>query len=75
VTGPLVAVDVREDTETLATVISRDIDDGWMLLPRNLVERFEEAQMLFRAVEAEVSAYIEAHGLELNYDDEPPEGT
>jgi hypothetical protein len=73
VTGPLIAVEVHEDTETLATTISRDVDDGWMLLPRDLVERFEEAHMLFRAVEAEVSAYIKAHGLESNYDDEPPE--
>lgn len=69
----MIAVDVHEDTETLATTISREIPDGWMLLPRDLVERFEQAKALFRAVEAEVSAYIKVHGLESNYDDEPPE--
>jgi hypothetical protein len=73
VTSLLIAVDVREYTETLATSMSRDLFDGWMLLPRDLVERFEAAERAFRAVEAEVSKYINENGLELNFNDDPPE--
>lgn len=74
-TGPLIAVGVREETETLATTVSREIPDGWMLLPPDLVERFEAARDALSAVEAEVSAYIEVNGLKLNYDADPAEGT
>lgn len=75
-TGPaMVAVHVSEYTETLATTVSRDnLDLGWMLLPADLVARFEAARQAHRAVEAELSAYIEANGLELSEDD-PPEGS
>ncbi|MER7280515.1 hypothetical protein ABT369_39360 [Dactylosporangium sp. NPDC000244] len=69
----LMPVCVSEFTETLSTAITEDLDGGWMLLPRKLVERFWAAHEAFRAVEHEVSEYIEAHGLELS-DDDPPEG-
>ena len=71
VTG-LVAVHVTDFTETLAVTLSRDLSGGWLLLPADMVDRFEAARRVFDAAQAEVTGHIERERLEL-FDDEPPE--
>jgi hypothetical protein len=68
----LVPVHVTDYVETLAVTLSRDLSGGWLLLPADMVARFERARAAFDAAQAEVAEYIDRHGLELR-GDEPPE--
>jgi hypothetical protein len=63
-TSSMVRVEVHEDTETLATTVSRDIDDGFYELPETLVVEFEEARDRFDAAADAISKYIAINGLE-----------
>jgi hypothetical protein len=65
----MIRVEVREDTETLATTVSRDCPDGWFELPEELVVQFERARNARHKAEDAISAYIAEHGLEVQYGD------
>lgn len=66
----LVQVEVHEDTETLATSVSRDVFDDFYEIPEPLVVAFEEARAALTAAELAISGYIEVNGLEPQYVDE-----
>lgn len=59
-----IRVAVDEDTETLATQVSRDCPDGFYELPEVLVVAFEEARDKFDAAAEAIGMYIETNGLE-----------
>lgn len=63
-TAPMVRVVVHEDTETLATTVSRDIDGEYYVLPEALVVAFEVARDKFELAAAAISKHIEDNGLE-----------
>ncbi len=63
----MVQVEVHEDTETLATSITRDVFDDYYELPEPLVARWEAARAELAAAEAAISTYIEANGLVPSY--------
>jgi len=70
VTAPTVRVAVHEDTETLTTTVSRDIDDEYYELPEALVVAFEEARDRFDAAADAISKYIENNRLEPRYEED-----
>ncbi len=65
-----IRVVVHEDTETLTTTVSRDIDGEYYELPEALVVAFEEARDRFDAAAETISKYIENNGLEPRYEEE-----
>lgn len=65
-----VKVEVREDTETLHTRISRDCPDDWYELPEELVVAYETSQAAHEAAVDAIVQYIASNGLEPRYDDE-----
>ncbi len=67
--GDLVQVEVRPDTETLHTAVSRDVWDDYYELPEPLVTRWEAARAKLTAAEEAITAYIDDHGLEPSYVD------
>lgn len=67
---PSIRVAVHEDTETLATAVSRDDLDSWYELPLSLVIQFEAASDDFARASEAISAYIARNGLEPNYDED-----
>lgn len=69
-TAQLIRVEVHEDTETLATTVSRDITDGFYELPEFLVVRFEIARTDFEKASKEITDYIESNGLEPRYEED-----
>lgn len=71
----MVQVEVHEDTETLHTSVSRDVDDDFYELPEDLVTRWEAARAALTAAETAITNHIKATGLEPSYvehgEDEP----
>jgi hypothetical protein len=68
-TEPSIRVAVREDTETLATTVSRDDAYGWYELPLSLVVQFEAASDEFARASEAINDYITDNGLEPNYEE------
>lgn len=66
----LIRVAVHEDTETLATQVSRDCSDSFYELPEDLVVAFEAARDRFEAASAAIGAYIATNELEPRYEED-----
>lgn len=63
----MVQVEVHEDTETLHTSVSRDVDDDFYELPEDLVTRWEAARAALTTAETAITNHIKDNGLEPSY--------
>jgi hypothetical protein len=65
-----IRVAVDEDTETLATQVSRDCPNGFYELSEALVVAFEVARDRFDGAAEAIGTYIESNGLEPRYEED-----
>lgn len=65
-----VKVEVREDTETLHTAVSRDCPDDYYEIPEDLVVAYETTAAAHEAAADAIVHYIADNGLEPGCEDE-----